>query len=211
MSLVHNDLAVGRVHPKVADGLANPDVSVGVLDHCGAVDVADPHGAGARRDVGVADRPAHGDVTASGLELYRVSGLVNSDLADAGLEVAFPEATAAVERRYSCLTPHVRARRQVDLHSDRLASTTRGVLPPPLWCLDLQPAAGVLHASLLSGGHVGLLGTVARAHLDDGVGAVTCHDPDVTDPELHSHGDGFRSIEARHRSFLSVRFEGDAC
>src|SRR2546430_6164040 len=52
VSPVDNDLAIGRVHPEIADGLADPGVSVGGLDHCDAVEVADPHGAGARPDLG---------------------------------------------------------------------------------------------------------------------------------------------------------------
>src|SRR5438552_913552 len=87
------------------------------------------------------------------------------------------------------------------------------ILPPALRCLDQQPPAGVLDAGLLGRGHVGLLSAVAGANLDDGVRTVSGHDPDVTDPELHRHGDGFGSIESGHQTVPSVRFwarTGDA-
>ena len=126
--------------------------------------------------VGIADGPMHGDVTGAGLELHRAH-LVELDLADAGPVAAFAETTPAVQGRDPGVASQVRARRQVDLHVDRFAAPAEGVLPPPSpWCLDQQPAVGVLDAGLLGGGHVVLLGRVARAYLDDGVGAVACDD-----------------------------------
>src|ERR1035437_538069 len=197
--LIDRDLPVCRVQPKVAGDLANPSVAVGVLDHGGAVDAADLHRTRTRSELSVVQRSIHGDVTRAGLERHRAS-LVELDIADAGLIAAFAEPTCAPQRRDPCIGPHVRPRRKRDLHIDRLAASPRGVPPPSLGCLDQQPAAGVLDASLIGAGHVRLLGTVARAHLNDGVSALSCHDPDVTDPELHGDGDGFGSIESRHGS-----------
>ena len=107
----------------------------------------------------------------------------------------------AAQRRHPGLAAQVRAGRQLDLHVDRLAASRRGVAPPALGRLDQQPAAGVLDAGLLGGGHVGLLGGVARAHLDHGVGAVAGHDPEVADAQLDGDGDRFGSIEGRHLQF----------
>jgi hypothetical protein len=51
----------------------------------------------------VASRPLHGDVAKSGLEVDG-PGLIDMNLADAGPEAAFAEATGAVKRRYSRFT-----------------------------------------------------------------------------------------------------------
>ena len=198
---IDRDPAVGRVHPQVSGDLADPGVAVGVLDHRRAVDVVDPHGAGARGELGIAVGLLHGEVADAGPELHRAR-LVELDVADAGLVAALAEAALAAQCRHPGLTSQVGARRQLDLHVDRLAAPAPGELPPALGGLDQQPAAGVLDAGLLGGGHVGLLGGVARAHLDHGVGAVAGHDPEVTDAQLDGDGDRFGSIEGRHLQFL---------
>jgi hypothetical protein len=132
-----------------------------------------------------------------GPDLYRTS-LFDSDLTDAGLEVAVAEASRAPKRRDACHDAHIRARRHGDRDVDRLATTAQGPLPPTLRGLDQQPAAVELHAGLLGCGDVGLLGTVARTDLDDRVGGVGGDNPEVTDSELDGYGNRCGGIESRH-------------
>ena len=63
---------------------------------------------------------------------------------------------------------------------------------------DPERAVGVVDTDLLSGLHVGLVGLVARADLDDGVGSVTRSDPHVTDAEFEHDGDRFGRLVMWH-------------
>ncbi len=151
--------------------------------------------------LGPAHETVHGEVTHARAELYR-SRFLESDLADPSLEVALAEPARAPKCRYPGLSPHLRALRQVDVYLDGVAASAWSPLPPSLWRLDDQYPVVELDASLLGGGHVSLIGLVARAYLDEGVGALTGLDPDVTDAKLQRHEDGYRSIESGHSKSL---------
>ena len=95
---VDRDVAVGRAHTRLSPDLADPRVPVRVLDGGGPVDPADPHGARARHDLRPAGGPFDPDVPEAGLELQG-SGLVERDVADAGLAPELAEAAARSQGR----------------------------------------------------------------------------------------------------------------
>ncbi len=207
---VDRDVAVGRAHTCLSPDLADPRVPVRVLDGGGPVDPADPHGARARHDLRSAGGPFDPDVPEAGLELQG-SGLVERDVADAGLAPELAEATARPERRDAGLSVDEGSSWEGDRHFDRLAASTRPPLPPALGTGHREVAVRVLHACLLGGGDVARLLRIARAHVDRRVGSVGRVDPDVADAHLHADGDRFGSIESRHGRSSSVASAPSRC
>src|SRR5665647_2422272 len=110
-----------------------------------------------------------------------------ADLAQACLEVQFAETARAAHCPEVRLTAHVRACRQIDLQIDRLAATQGRIPLPPFGRPDLQPTGGELDTSLLSSSYIALLGWIGRTDLNDRVGTVAGHDPDVTDAEFQRY------------------------
>ena len=145
----------------------------------------------------MAGRASERDVSDPGVEVRR-AGLVDLDVADAGVVVALAERSGALQGGDSCIAPNLRAGRKIDLHVDRLAAAARRIAPPSLRRLDEQTAVGKFDARLLRGGDVGLLGGVGGTYLDDGVAAIARLDPDVADAELQGDEDRVGCLESRH-------------
>src|SRR6185312_7977727 len=106
---------------------------------------------------------------------------------------------ADVRRCGRCVEPG--ARRQGDVDDDRSPAGKREAA----LARHQQRAVTEVDAHLLGGLDVVTARFVTRAHLDDGVVAVTGDEPHGAGGDLHSRGDGLRGIESGH-CFLLVGF-----
>ena len=147
LRMIDGDRAVGGVHPEVPGDVADPGVAIGALDHRGAIDRPDSHGAGTGCDLA---SPPTRSTAMSPTPVVRCTGLACRPGYHRRRSCSrhSPSGAGAVQRGDSCLAAHLRARGKLDLHVDRFAATTGRVVPPAFRCLDQQPALGVLDPRL---------------------------------------------------------------
>ena len=197
LGAVDGEAAVGRVEPQLPAGHADPRVAVGVLDHGTARQLAHADVARARRELRGAGGALDVDVPRPALEVERV-GLPDADLPEAVLDPAVAERAGAHEVRQLPAGLQARARRQLDRHRDRPAGAA-GIPGAGARRRHRQAAARALHAGLLGGLDVLLVGRVARAHLDDGGVALGGGEPQLAEDQADRRGDRPGRLE-RHRT-----------
>ena len=161
---------------------------------------------GSGGELGGARRAVDGDVARPALEVQGV-GLIDLDRAEADLDPARAEPAVAAEVRGSRAAVDVRAGGQLDGDVDRAAVAARQPLAQ-LRRLDQQLVVRELDPGRVRGAGVPVVGRVARAHVDDGRGAVAGGDPDVAEAEVDRGRDRGRGVEGRHGdALLLFRFE----
>src|ERR1039457_3132002 len=183
---VDGDGSVGTPDHGGALDLAELDLAGAGGDLGAAPDVADLTLAGAGGDLGAARDTVGGDETEPGIQAQR-AGLLEPEVPGRGLEPALPEPAGAADVVGQRVKGHLGIAGQFDGHVDRpgLAGEVEGAR---LRTGDPEHAARVVDADLLSGFHVGLVGFVARADLDDGVGPGARGDPHVAGAEFERDG-----------------------
>src|SRR3954451_18953425 len=191
---IHGDVAVRAVDAQVRGREADPAVAVRILDRSAAIDGTNACRAGASCDIGVAADLIDGDLAEPRAGAQRARAL-EVDVAAAAREPRVAERARGPHGRHAGTDVELRARGQLDRDLDRPALAEGAPALPAPGRRDEQPAARELDAGLLGGLHVVAPARVARAHLDDGVGALAGGDPHVADADLDGGVNRLRGVE----------------